>query len=429
MKKAIKHILFLFFLLALPLTTLAYGTGGGGSGGGGGGGGGGVSSSAPESTSNTATSVISSLVSTTTISDTTYTRPIELGSNVVKTDTVKKTTTAVLTGEKGSITMKPNSESTVSMTIPASTTATSTTAWDGKIDPPTIKSNTTILSTGAPITSSTKKLERKNVALVVKAGSDKASIKFDKKITVKVPVTGKVKDGVKVNIYYSLDGKTWTYLNNVEVKGGFVNIETDHLTYFAIEADGGVVTTATTAVGKTKFADIDSHWGKAYIEGLFAKGIVSGKSAIKFAPNDTITRAELTKMAVLAFGYTIPTATTSSFSDVSTSAWYAPYISVAKTNGIVSGVGGGKFAPNMSVNRAEALKILLEAAKTTGVSDYATKSSGFMDVKVAAWYNKYVGFAKAKSVVSGYSATKFAPEGKLTRAEASKMVSNVMGLK
>lgn len=432
MKKIIKYTpIILFFLLAMPLSVLAYGSGSSSSSSGGGGGGG-SSYYAPESTSNAATSAVSSMVSSAAVKDSTYSRPIDIGSNLIKTDTAAKTKTAELTSSTGSITLMPNSASTVSLTIPASTTLTSTTAWDGKIDPPLVQSNTKILSTGSPISGSTKTLTRTTVQLIVKAGSDVASLTFSKKVTLKVPVSGKITDTSKVSIFYSSDAKTWTYLSDTTAVNGYVTFDTDHLTYFAFETGGtttATTTTTTTTTTTVQFADIDSHWAKTYIEGLKTKGIVSGKTAVKFAPDDTITRAELTKMAVVAFNYTVPSSAVSTFSDVAATAWYAPYVSVAKTNSIVSGYSATQFAPNASVTRAEALKILLEASRIAGVSDYSAKSSGFLDVVVSAWYNKYVGFAKAKSVVSGYSATKFAPDGKLTRAEAAKMVSNVMGLK
>ena len=46
-----------------------------------------------------------------------------------------------------------------------------------------------------------------------------------------------------------------------------------------------------------------------------------------------------------------------SFSDVSATAWYAPYVAWANENGIVNGYSDGSFGPNNRVTRGEMAKI------------------------------------------------------------------------
>ncbi|ANU52908.1 hypothetical protein ADH66_06925 [Acutalibacter muris] len=57
--------------------------------------------------------------------------------------------------------------------------------------------------------------------------------------------------------------------------------------------------------------------------------------------------------------------TESSFSDVKVGKWYAPYVEWASGNGIVNGIGGGKFAPERNVTREQMAVILYNYAKFT----------------------------------------------------------------
>ena len=95
--------------------------------------------------------------------------------------------------------------------------------------------------------------------------------------------------------------------------------------------------------------------------------------------------------------------------------------------GIVKGNPEGKFNPDMSVNRAEFLKMLYVA---TGRTPNAISSSCFADVEHGSWYELYVCDAASKknSFVQGYSDGKFRPASPVSRTEALKMVFTVFGL-
>ncbi|MBN2087467.1 S-layer homology domain-containing protein [Candidatus Peregrinibacteria bacterium] len=237
--------------------------------------------------------------------------------------------------------------------------------------------------------------------------------------------------------------------------GGQLVIYTCAASSFAAYTSGGGTTTTTTAVTpsggssgsgtwwmdnskKTEspvekavktimgFDDIAGHWAEAYIKQIYELGIVSGKSEGVFAPNDEITRAELTKIATKAFGISIdPIATYSPFADVSTSSWYAPYIIAAKEKGIIKGYENNVFSPNGKVNRAEALKILLLSAGL-GSDD---SIPNFPDVDENAWFARYVGYAQTYDIVAGYPDGTFGPGKRITRAEVAKIVVKILGMK
>ena len=200
---------------------------------------------------------------------------------------------------------------------------------------------------------------------------------------------------------------------------------TTHFSYFAVAKYDSVAGEKTAG----RFTDISGHWAESYINSIADLGIVSGKREGIFAPDDAITRAELTKIAVIAFNLEMDDATDTSFSDVGVSDWFAAYVKAAAQAGWVQGystqTAAKVFKPNISINRAEALKILLEAA---GFDAEGAEGADFSDTDTASWYMKYVNFAFKNNIVSGYGDGRFGPGNNITRAEAAKVIVKILGM-
>lgn len=178
----------------------------------------------------------------------------------------------------------------------------------------------------------------------------------------------------------------------------------------------------------TTFTDTINHWAETYINALYEKGIIKGRTDTTFEPDATINRAELVKMAIISKGLDIPSSiSTSSFADVPVSSWFAPYVEKAYTEGIVEGnVVNGKryFRPNDPVIRAEALKILLYSANHKTFNDSDTTKL-FSDVNSGDWFYDLVAYAKNNNIVSGYPDGSFKPGNAVTRAEAAKILHSL----
>ena len=173
------------------------------------------------------------------------------------------------------------------------------------------------------------------------------------------------------------------------------------------------------------FVDLKDHWAKSFVQKIYERNIVNGKSDTRFAPNDNITRAELIKVALKAFNHKVKTSVDStSFKDVKKTDWYAVFIEKARELKIVNGYDDG-FRPNQSISRAAALKILLEASGLE-LGDGIVE---FSDVKSNDWFRKYVSFAKSNKIVGGYSDGTFRPNATITRAEVAKIVLKIIELK
>lgn len=91
------------------------------------------------------------------------------------------------------------------------------------------------------------------------------------------------------------------------------------------------------------------------------KGITSGTSATTFSPNAPCTRAQVVTFLWAANGRPHPESAKNSFSDVKSNAYYYKSVLWAVENGITSGVGGGKFGPNMTCTRGQIVTFLYKA--------------------------------------------------------------------
>ncbi|MDP6575485.1 MAG: S-layer homology domain-containing protein [Candidatus Peribacteraceae bacterium] len=114
------------------------------------------------------------------------------------------------------------------------------------------------------------------------------------------------------------------------------------------------------------FSDARNHEFETSIEMLHTRGIVEGYGGSKFQPDILINRAEFLKILMLAvFGEeSYSSGGSACFSDFGgVSQWYWAHACTAKERGIIEGYPGGSFKGEKTVNLAEALKMSTEAWK------------------------------------------------------------------
>lgn len=106
-----------------------------------------------------------------------------------------------------------------------------------------------------------------------------------------------------------------------------------------------------------KFNDLDD-WQEPFVYRAWEDGIVEGYDEFTFAPAQNVTRAEAVKIALLAFKLE-PGQLEGDYSfDDTIDHWAASYINEAYAKFIVSGREDGNFYPDDSITRAEASKII-----------------------------------------------------------------------
>ena len=169
-------------------------------------------------------------------------------------------------------------------------------------------------------------------------------------------------------------------------------------------------------IAKNDFSDISPHWAKDYIKTLADDGIINGFSDNTFKPDNSITRAEFTKIVCKAFG--INSGTDCGFSDVSVSDWFYESVCSAKSAGIITGYDV-IFNPNGFITREDASVMInrilnLSADKNALFSDADEISDYAVQAVNALYENK---------ILSGYSDSTFKPKGNITRAEAAAVIA------
>lgn len=114
------------------------------------------------------------------------------------------------------------------------------------------------------------------------------------------------------------------------------------------------------------------------------------------------------------------------FTDVPDTHPYREAILWGKNEDILDGYPDGTFQPEGMVNRAEFLKMILQA-KGTGAT-VVPDAYPFSDVDPAAWYGPAVSFALQNGIVQGYPDGTFRPEQLVSLAEVLKMSYLTLGI-
>ncbi|MFH1670688.1 MAG: S-layer homology domain-containing protein [Patescibacteria group bacterium] len=115
------------------------------------------------------------------------------------------------------------------------------------------------------------------------------------------------------------------------------------------------------------------------------------------------------------------------FKDIDSDHAYFPAIDWAKEQEFIGGYSDGTFRPDKEVNRAEFLKMILEAKSDFDLSQPYNGGS-FSDVEFSSWYAPYVSYAASQNIIEGYGDNTFRPEQAVTVAEGLKMAYRVFGI-
>ncbi|CAM3553690.1 S-layer homology domain-containing protein [Marinicrinis lubricantis] len=178
------------------------------------------------------------------------------------------------------------------------------------------------------------------------------------------------------------------------------------------------------------FQDVKGHWGQSYIETLAARWKVSGVGEDKFGPNQTLTRAEFTKMLADATGMTVnmEAKANAHFADMS-SHWSNPWVAAAVEAGWVNGVDG-KFLPNRAITREEMMVMLIQALGYENEAQMTDQEMNqllqFNDAKqISGWAKQAAALAVKHQLIMGSNGL-IAPKDISTRAEAAVVMYKVL---
>lgn len=154
-------------------------------------------------------------------------------------------------------------------------------------------------------------------------------------------------------------------------------------------------------------------------------GITSGTSGGYFSPDQICTRAQAVTFLWNAAGQP-DTSGSSSFTDVSSSSWYAEAVNWAVKNDITDGTGGGYFSPDMNCTRAQIVKLIWNSFGNPAPSSSTTR---FSDVGQNDWYTQAVLWAYENGITSGTGdGTTFSPNQACTRSQIVTMLYNAASI-
>ena len=199
------------------------------------------------------------------------------------------------------------------------------------------------------------------------------------------------KDGDKVKITEKKGKYTFTMpASKVTVKGKFVEEAPEQI-----------------------FADVpvDAYCYEA-VKWAASEGITGGIGNNLFAPGLPCTRSQIVTFLWRAAGSPAPKSM-SSFADVPADAYYAKAVAWAVENGITGGTGDGKFSPDATCTRAQAVTFLYRASGSPAVSG----SAAFSDVAADAYYASAVKWAEKNGITGGIGGGLFGSGNNCTRGQ------------
>ena len=166
-------------------------------------------------------------------------------------------------------------------------------------------------------------------------------------------------------------------------------------------------------------------WYHAAVDFAVQNGLFKGMTATTFEPNTPMTRGML--VTVLWRYENSPKEGTNVFTDVKDGDWFADAVAWAAENGIVTGVGNGRFDPNGKITREQLAAILY---RYSGNKGYDTSKRGdfktFPDKdEVSSWAKDAYGWAVGEKLINGNNINGVScldPQGNATRAQVATIL-------
>lgn len=176
------------------------------------------------------------------------------------------------------------------------------------------------------------------------------------------------------------------------------------------------------------FSDVKPDaWYKPYVDYAFTYGLLKGTGKGMMEPERTITRAEFAQvLANLAGVNTSDRNVTTAFTDVKSGEWYTPAIKWASENGIVYGITATKFAPDAKITREQMCTMIARYIEKYLHISFENKNAKKVfadDSQISSWAKDSVYKCQMGGLVSGISATKFAPKDNANRASVATIMS------
>lgn len=241
-------------------------------------------------------------------------------------------------------------------------------------------------------------------------------------------------------IYATISGQKGFYLVNgageVLNSQGFDEAPFASDSYCIYSVDGNAGILRIVEAEDDLFVDVPKGmWYYDSVEACANMGLFNGTGPARFSPEGTMTRAMLVTVLWRLDGQPTPQAS-ANFTDVASNAWYATAVAWASENGIVNGVGKGRFNPDGNVTREQIATILCRYAGTKGIETSASADlTAYPDyANVSDYALNALGWANEAGLINGIksgSTVYLRPQANATRAQVAtiliRYVENILG--
>ena len=179
-----------------------------------------------------------------------------------------------------------------------------------------------------------------------------------------------------------------------------------------------------------EFTDIEAFpWAKEPIAQLAAKGIVNGDGNGLFLPQNTVSRYEFIKMITGVCGI-VNQNSKAPFGDLDESHWAYVYVASAFEAGMLDIYSAEIFNGAAPITREEIAYVSVNAMLKSGCLEKTVDEiPAFTDTNEMSSYSpSSIATLASLGVINGRNDKSFCPKDYATRAEAAKIVYNVLNI-
>jgi hypothetical protein len=181
---------------------------------------------------------------------------------------------------------------------------------------------------------------------------------------------------------------------------------------------------AAPSFAQTTFFDVSSnYWAAPFIRELSQRGVIAGFPDGSFRPEEPVTRAQFAAMVNKAF-QKAPQRQAIRFVDVPTNYWGYSAIQQAYTIGFLSGYPGNRFEPNQAIPRQQVLVSLANGLQYNPNANVESTLQYFNDANnIAGYARSPIAAATEQRIVVNYPNVRFLnPTATATRAQVAAFI-------
>ena len=170
------------------------------------------------------------------------------------------------------------------------------------------------------------------------------------------------------------------------------------------------------------FSDLDTNsWYHEGVDFVLLNGLMNGMSSTEFAPNGVLTRAQLVTILYRMAGSPSVDGLNNPFTDVPTGTWYTNAVIWAADKGVVTGTTATTFAPDVNITREQIATILFRYAGAEAVAE--DHLADFTDAdKISGYAKNAMNWAVANGLINGMGDGTVAPNATATRAQIATIL-------